>query len=119
MLNFLLEGYGDVEVKARTLAKFSLNLIGGLDYLSKYIKVSDGLNMLMRKGTLNIHVVNNIAILTCASKKSLTSYDTLYTNSTAIVPPSFFFEKVVMAEEEKVPPEQTTLNEEYDWDPPR
>ena len=119
MFKFLLEGYGDVEVRARTLAKFSLNLIGGLDYLSRYIRVSDGLEMLMRKGTLNIHVVNNIAILTCASKRSLEQYDRMYTDSTGIVPPSFFFEKVVMAEEEKVSSEQTTLNTEYDWDPPR
>ena len=119
MLNFLLEDYGDVEVKARTMAKFDLKLIGGLDFLSQYIKVSDGLAMLMRKGTLNIHVVNNIAILTCASKRSLERYDKTYTDSTGIVPPSFFFEKVVMAEEEKVPPAQTTVNTEYDWDPPR
>ena len=119
MLEFLLEDYGDVEVRAEEMAKFDLKLIGGLDYLSRYIQVSDGLAMLMRRGTLNIHVVNNIAILTCASKRSLEHYKKMFTDSTAIVPPSFFFEKVVMAEQKTTPPEQTTLNTEYEWDPPR
>ncbi len=117
MLNFLIENYGDVEVEARVMAKFNLKLIGGLDYLPLYIKLSDGLQMLMLRKTLNIHVVDNIAILTCASKNSLEKYDRTYTDSTGIVPTSFFREKVV--EEQNTAPDGPVLNTEYEWDPPR
>ena len=116
-LRLALQGYGDQEVKARVMAKIPLDLIGGFEMLPRFIQVSDGLEMLYKRNTLNIHVVNGVALLTCASRDSLETYDRLFTDSTGIVPISFFYQHMVEAPMEKNEPAKETL--EFDWDPPR